>query len=214
MLYFIRARKDRSIRYHTVAYHYTWWRDDPLPALPPLPEFRVVATQDVALLAELHGLDGPRMAARIAEGSQPYVAWLGDSPAAYGWSAARTFGVEEAGVAWSLSPEERGLWDFETLPAWRGRGIYPRLLQSIVQAEVAEAGRFWIGHRADNPASMRGIRAAGFQLIGIVALTAADQWAEILRGNPERAYANPMAQGLEFVEAADEDLVLADFSSL
>jgi hypothetical protein len=49
-----------------------------------------------------------------------------------------------------------------TLAAYRGHGIYPRLLQAIVRAESAEADRFWIGYAPENHASGAGMRKAGF----------------------------------------------------
>jgi len=49
-----------------------------------------------------------------------------------------------------------------TLPAHRGKGIYPRLVDAIVQAESREAHRFWIAYAPENHASGAGIRKAGF----------------------------------------------------
>lgn len=187
--------------YQAIAANYTWWRGDTLPALAPLPGMRAVATEDLALLADLHQLDRAEMAGRFAEGSQPYVALIGDTPAAYGWSATRTFGVVDAGLHWTLRPGERGLWDFATLPAWRGRGIYPRLLQAIIAAELAAAARFWIGHQIDNLASERGIRAAGFQQVNITAVAPDGQYVNILRGNHARGRINPMLQNMPIVAA-------------
>ena len=39
------------------------------------------------------------------------------------------------GLSWPLGPQDRHLWDFVTLPAYRGRGVYPHLLQAILRAE-------------------------------------------------------------------------------
>lgn len=64
-----------------------------------------------------------------------------------------------------MPPSNRYLRDFATLPAWRGRGIYPRLLQAIVQQEVSDTSRFWILHQIANVASANGIRKAGFGLV-------------------------------------------------
>jgi RimJ/RimL family protein N-acetyltransferase len=114
---------------------------------------------------------------------------------------------------WTLRPCDRGLWDFVTLPNWRGHRIYPRLLQAIVQIE-ADAERFWIGCRADNEASMRGVRAAGFQLIGITAMTEAGEWVEVIRGDHDRAHANPMAADMRLIEADDSELTLGDVEGL
>jgi hypothetical protein len=60
----------------------------------------------------------------------------------------------------------RYLWGFVTLPSWRGRGIYPRLLQAILLQEAGDAERFWIVHQLANTASARGIAKAGFHLAG------------------------------------------------
>lgn len=61
---------------------------------------------------------------------------------------------------------DRYLWDFATLPAWCGRGLYPHLLQGIIAAEAAEAGLLWIIHAPENRASCRGIARAGFVPVG------------------------------------------------
>ncbi len=192
--------------YRELACHYTWWRGDPLPALEPLTGFRASPCADLALLARLHGMNEDEMAQRIADANHPYVAWLGDEPVAYGWAATVAFGVLDAGLHWELEPGERGLWDFATLPAWRGRGVYPRLLQAIFEQE-ADARSFWIGHLGENTASRRGICAAGFQMIGLTVVNAGGAWLEVPRGPEGRAYANPMAQGLPFVHAADEEIL-------
>ena len=54
------------------------------------------------------------------------------------------------------------LWNFVTLNAWRGLGIYPRLIDAIVNAESGEAQRFWIVYAPENHASGSGITKAGF----------------------------------------------------
>lgn len=58
--------------------------------------------------------------------------------------------------------EPRYLWNFVTLTAHRGLGIYPRLLDAIVRTESREAERFWIAYAPENHASGSGIRKAGF----------------------------------------------------
>ena len=145
----------------------TWWSDDPLPPLPPLPTFRAAVMTDIPLLARLAALDPTEVAARIADNHQPYLAWLGAEPTAYGWVAGAGATIGELGVAFTLPRGDRYLWDFATLPDWRGRGIYPHLLQRIVAAEsTTGAARLWIIHAPENPASARGIVKAGFAPVG------------------------------------------------
>jgi hypothetical protein len=56
------------------------------------------------------------------------------------------------------------LYGFVTHPDWRGRGIYPHLLQTMLRTEEQES--FWIMHLLENTASQRGIHKAGFRLAG------------------------------------------------
>jgi glycosyltransferase involved in cell wall biosynthesis len=70
--------------------------------------------------------------------------------------------IGELGLEFAIPAGNRYLWDFATLPAWRGIRIYPRLLHVIVNRESIEAERFWIGHVDGNSASGRGIVKAGY----------------------------------------------------
>ena len=144
----------------------TWWSGDPLPPLAPLSDFHACATTDVALLARLAALDPAEVAGRLAGGHQPYVALLDGVPAGYGWVAGAGATIGELGVSFVLPRGDRYLWDFATLPAWRGRGTYPHLLQRIIAAESPPAARLWIIHPPKNPASARGITKAGFAPVG------------------------------------------------
>ena len=199
--------------YFVVANVYTWWRGDDLPALPPLRDLHCRRVDDVQLLAGLCNVGPQAIETRLAMENNAYVAFLQDQAVAYGWTAAKTIGVADAGIEWPLTPPDRGLWDFATLEPWRGRGIYPRLLQAILRSEEAEAERFWIGHRADNPASKYGIMKAGFELCDIVVLTPDFQPRSVPRGNRERALADPQGRHFGFVEAADSELAAFDFES-
>jgi GNAT superfamily N-acetyltransferase len=145
---------------------YSWWRNDPSANLAPLPGFEVELTKDYRLLAELARLDPAELLARVRAGHQPYIARLDGTPVAYGWSAVRRASIGELGLEFAVPTGNRYLWDFATLPAWRGIGIYPRLLHAIVRHESADAARFWIGHVTGNHASQRGIVKAEFSAAG------------------------------------------------
>ncbi|MFN8492269.1 MAG: hypothetical protein U0350_32010 [Caldilineaceae bacterium] len=178
---------------------YTWWRGDPLPLLPPLATFHAERVSDVKLLVQLSQMGLPAVEARMAEGNYSYVAFFQSHAVAYGWSATQR---EQVGpnLAWPLKPNEHSLWDFNTLYTWRGRGIYPRLLQAILQVEVTEAEHFWIGHEISNTASQRGMLKAGFLPTVEGAQTASGQTRWSIRGDRVRTAADPMVQyfgGLE-----------------
>jgi GNAT superfamily N-acetyltransferase len=143
----------------------TWWRSDHLHALPPLAGFYAGPTDDAAMLAQLADLEITEVQRRLHEGHRPYVAWINDQPVAYGWMATQTAHVGELDITITLSQTNCYLWDFATLPAWRGRGIYPRLLQAILLKERATVERFWIIAAPENWASSAGISKAGFTSI-------------------------------------------------
>jgi GNAT superfamily N-acetyltransferase len=171
-------------------YGYTWWRGDLLPVLQGLEGLRCAPENDTALLAGCTGLEPVELERRAAGGSQAYLAWLDGIPAGWGWSASRTYRFY--GQALPLAPGERALWDFATLPARRGRGIYPRLLQAILRIETG-AERFWIGHAAGNAASQSGILKAGFQLCTATRLESGQPRILALGPDP-RPSASPMGR--------------------
>jgi GNAT superfamily N-acetyltransferase len=108
------------------------------------------------------------------------VAWRDGEPAAWGWVATRTAEIGELGSAFAIPRGERYLWNFVTLPAHRGLGIYPRLLEAIVRAESREAERFWIAYAPENHASGAGIRKAGF--VALAELSFGPDGAAAVRG--------------------------------
>jgi GNAT superfamily N-acetyltransferase len=145
---------------------YAWRRGDPLPLLPSFEGFSAAPSEDDALLAQLASLSVDEVRARRAAGHRLYLARLGTDPVAYGWAATRAFEIGELSLQLELAPNTRYLWDFATLEPWRGRGVYPRLLQAILRTEDTAVQHFWIGHDVFNAASRQGIRAAGFQPAG------------------------------------------------
>jgi len=137
-------------------------RTDPTPSLPSLAALDVRRELDVAVIAALQQRDASEIVRRFEAGHRAYVARLNGAPAAFGWSATRSAEIGEMGSSFTLPSGERYLWNFVTLPAFRGLGVYPRLVDAIVRAESREAERFWIAYAPENHASGSGIRKAGF----------------------------------------------------
>ena len=137
-------------------------RRDPVPSIEPLPSLAVRRVEDVKLMAGLQGRTLEEIARRFTGGHRAYVAWRNGTPAAWGWVATRSAEIGELGSSFEIPATERYLWNFVTLAAHRGLGIYPRLLEAIVRAESREAERFWIAYAPENHASGAGIRKAGF----------------------------------------------------
>jgi GNAT superfamily N-acetyltransferase len=145
----------------------TWWVSNELPQLPELTSFDVrrIAEDDL-LLAQVNHIDLVEVQVRRSYGHQPYIAYINDDPVAYGWVATREASIGELKLEFPIPPRERYLWDFATLPDWQGYGIYPHLLQAILQAERNAADRFWIIYAPENLPSGVGMHKAGFASVG------------------------------------------------
>ena len=137
-------------------------RSDPTPQMDALPGLAVRREESAVVLAALQGRTEAEMQRRFDAGHRAYVAWRDGAPAAWGWVATRTAEIGELGSSFAIPASERYLWNFVTLAAHRGLGVYPRLLHAIVRAESREAERFWIAYAPENHASGAGIRKAGF----------------------------------------------------
>ncbi len=144
----------------------TWWGGDTLPSLSPLAGFSAGPTHDEPTLARLNNLPPAEIRRRLRAGHQPYLAYLNETPVAYGWVATRQAEIGELQLNFTLPGIHRYLWDFATLPAWRGRGIYPHLLQAILTDESHQADHFWIIYAPENHPSGTGIHKAGLAPVG------------------------------------------------
>lgn len=175
---------------------YSWWRNDGYAKLPAISGFSVEVADDCRLIAAIAHLDRAEVEARLRGDHRPYLARLDGTPIAYGWSARNSASIGELGLEFAVPAGNRYLWDFATLPAWRGLGIYPRLLQAILAREAGEAQRFWIGHVRENRASGRGIVKAGFGTIGVTDRGHAQALRFVANGSIERAHACAALLGL------------------
>ncbi|HEX9058344.1 MAG TPA: GNAT family N-acetyltransferase [Ktedonobacterales bacterium] len=181
----------------SAGFWYAWWRGDSLPPLDPLPNFTVERIDDGERLARVTGLDSAAVASWLRGGSNhAYVGFVGEAPATWGWSAEGEVSISEIGRTFTLPPGNRYLWGFATHPAWRGRGLYPRLLQAVVEIERGDAERFWIGRAPGNDASERGILKAGFARIVEFVVPDDGSLGLVARGPAGRARAAAAVVGL------------------
>jgi GNAT superfamily N-acetyltransferase len=149
----------------------TFWIEDSITALPPLSGFIAGPALDWYELAEINNLTYAEVIDRIKDGHHPYVARIDGQPVAYGWLATSKVSIGELNINLDLSLGDRYLWDFATLSDWQGRGLYPRLLQSILEQESQNAKRFWIIHAPENLPSGAGMNKAGFEFVGQLSFT-------------------------------------------
>lgn len=137
-------------------------RIDPVPEIGALPHLTIRREYNAAVMAALQQRDVSDAERRFNEQHRAYIACLEDQPVAWGWVATNRAAIGELGFAFALPNRERYLWNFVTLAPFRGRGIYPRLVDAIVRQESASADRFWIVYAPENHASGAGVRRAGF----------------------------------------------------
>lgn len=138
-------------------------RDDPSPNLDPLPGLVVRQEGEPGVMARLQDRPVDEFQGRMAEGHTAWVARLNGVDAAWGWVATRRARIGELDLTFDVPAGERYLWNFVTRVDHRGRGLYPRLLDSIVRMESAVADRFWIVRAPENRSSGAGIQRAGFR---------------------------------------------------
>ena len=143
-----------------------------VPAMSEVTGLVVRRERSAAVMATLQKRSELEIQGRFDSGHRAYVASFNDDPAAWGWVATSGAVIGELKTSFVLADRERYLWNFVTLPAFRGRGIYPRLLAAIVEAESADAEAFWIAYAPENHASGSGIQKAGFELVAELSFSA------------------------------------------
>jgi GNAT superfamily N-acetyltransferase len=145
---------------------YTLKTTDPLPVIKLPPGLTMQECTDVDLLALMGATTGEDVVKRIANDHVAFVAYVNNIPAAFGWMARGKARIGELAHDLILPVGNRYLWNFRTMEAFRGLGIYPALLQFIIHWEKEKANRFWIIHAPENRSSLTGIRKTGFHYVG------------------------------------------------
>jgi GNAT superfamily N-acetyltransferase len=176
----------------------TWWTSDPLMELTPIAEFQARLAADDVQMAAINRITVAEVEQRRRAGHLPYVGSIDGTAVTYGWMATREASIGELNLVFSIASDSRYLWDFATLPEWQGKGLYPRLLQAIVQSERAE--RFWIIHAPENLPSGAGMQKAGFQAVGQLSFQRDNSVGLIPLGQPERARIGAELLGVPLIE--------------
>jgi hypothetical protein len=149
----------------------SFWIEDTFTSIPSLSGFSAGPALNWNELAEINHLSPAEVIDRRNDGHCPYVARMYGQPVACGWLASTKVSIGELDINVELPSDDRYLWDFATLPDWQGRGLYPRLLQSILEQEIQNAKRFWIIHAPENLPSGAGMSKAGFEFVGQLSFT-------------------------------------------
>lgn len=145
---------------------YTIAASAPMTLLPAPQGVTVKECEDLHLLAYMADSTVENVRSRIANDNLAFVAFVNEQPAAFGWMARGKATIGELNHELILPERHRYLWNFRTLAPFRGRGLYPYLLQWIIRYERERSDRFWIIHAPENRASRQGILKAGFEYTG------------------------------------------------
>jgi len=145
---------------------YTFSHSDKLSPVKIPAGLKMELSTDIVLLSIISNTTMEEVTKRLANDNLAFVAYLNNQPAAFGWMARDNAKIGELNHEFILPPGNRYLWNFRTLEAYRGLGIYPALLQYILQKADDDANRFWIIHAPENQASLKGIEKAGFAYVG------------------------------------------------
>jgi GNAT superfamily N-acetyltransferase len=129
-------------------------------------DLNVILPHDVNRIAKLTQLPIAEVEQRFEEGNRIYVVQQVNQWIAYGWATSRQAIIGELGLTIQLDSANVYLWDFATLPAWRGKNVYPWLLQNITAQYANVAAQIWILSAPENLASWRGIERGGFKAVG------------------------------------------------
>lgn len=156
----------------------------PRPALAPgLAVTRVTDREPAgssrrrALVAAMRPASEAEVDARLASGRRAYVVEGPPGVLAYGWVTRGDEEIAEIEGRIRVGPSEAYIWDCATLPAFRGRGLYPALLGAIARELVGEGvARVWIAARADNAASLRGLEKAGYRRVADIRYVRLWRW--------------------------------------
>lgn len=129
-------------------------------------EFRRIQGVSDPLSSALQREFGCPVEQRMADGSQEcYVALAGESVVGYAWTTLDRFFIEEINHLYVMREDEVFIYDCFVREDFRGRGIYPAMLATVMQDQTLRLPglkRALIGVSALNRSSTRGIIKAGF----------------------------------------------------
>ncbi len=135
--------------------------NNPIQFINPLIDIEIDSN---AQYSNFNFLDKSTIKERISRGDKTFIAFTNEEPAAYLFATTKDIWVDEIKDWLILSQGEVYLYDALTLPKYRGKMIYPTLIQHV--AEYFKELRFnnaLIFTRSDNRSSIQGIENARFK---------------------------------------------------
>lgn len=153
---------------------YTYSHSNRLSSISIPTGLSIETSTDTMMISMICNITEEEATKRLANNNVVFIAYINNQPAAFGWMARDNAKIGELNHEFLLPTGNRYLWNFRTVETYRGLGIYPALLQYILQSANEDADRFWIIHAPENNASLKGIRKAGFDYVGKLYIDAND----------------------------------------
>lgn len=97
---------------------------------------------------------------QLLQGDLGYYGFINDKPIAYGWIKK----PHSDDYFFNITKGTRYLCRFFTHESVRGKGIYPKLINFLIEQEDG-CGRFYIDVEVGNEASERGLKKVGFKFV-------------------------------------------------
>src|SRR5690606_27120716 len=104
-----------------------------LPDIPGLSTFRYASVHSLHLVRNAIQRPEQEIRERLLAGDVVYITYAITTPAAFGWVTQAIAAIGELGLNFEVPEDHCYLWDFVTRPDYRGRGLYPHLLQTIMR---------------------------------------------------------------------------------
>lgn len=190
---------------------YAFTKQDMIPSFPLPGNLEIRESDSPELMSGLGQISLIEAVSRFGNENKAFVAYWNDVPAAFGWMAMGKARIGELNHEFILPEWHRYLWNFRTLPDFRGRGIYPHILQHILATEKEHTDCFWIMHAPENNSSQKGILKAGFRFVSMVSVIDANQ-VIVHSENPGREF-KKLIRSCGFINSLKEQATCWNCSS-
>ena len=123
----------------------------------------------IVSVAHALNLTATEAASRMARGAHCLTLRVAGEIASTCWVSSTAEWLGEIEQSFVPEPGAAYVWDCATKPIYRGRHLYPELLEEILRRlSVAGYRRAWIATEWKNWRSARGVRRSGFQPVAVV----------------------------------------------
>ena len=179
----------------------TWWRGDSVPSLSLLPGFRVEASRDAHLIADITRLAPDEVDQRMHTGHQPYLAFVEQTPVGYGWMATAGSLDRRTRLQLCVACDRSLFMGLCHAPGVARLRPVPTALAAHSDAAMSTVERVWIINAPENSPSGAGMTKAGLLPIGQLSFRGDGGVGLAPFDSLERAQAGAALLGIPLIES-------------